>query len=147
MINTIVRKHITAIKEDLSNAKILKQLTNSDHKELVPEIFTSTIIKMCIEYESFTTEAYDFVFPKDTLKYNHPWRYTRELSSKLNINIKNEYRKAHEGWEIYNTLKHLNKRMIVSREKISLKENLKSVEEMAIFIHDALIKLLEKFIV
>ncbi len=146
MINSIVEKHIDAIKTDLETAVFLSKLVK-DNQLILDDVFTSSIVKMCIEYESFTTEAHKFVFPGKPIKYNHPWRYTRELSEKLKIDISREYELAHESWEIYNTIKHLNERMLILRNKICEKENLKNIEEISIFINATLISLLKKFLV
>ena len=147
MVKDVAQKHIDSMKEDYQEALYIDKLVMKDNKNAKEDIFSFLILKLCINYESFTTQAFEEIFPKKKVKYNHPWSYTRVVAKKLKIDISKEYVDAHESWNIYNTLKHLNQKTAVTRQNICLEQNLKTFKEMAEFIMKSLIELLSKFLV
>ena len=115
----------------------------SNIKAIGDEAFFNSIIGMCIKYETLTADLEEQIFNREP-KYNHPWSNTREISKKLRVNITKEYAIAHDAWDLYNTLKHVNDKTEVEQVKLFKKYKLNGIQEAAIFVRNALINLIDK---
>ncbi|NQZ65825.1 MAG: hypothetical protein HRT99_01235 [Mycoplasmatales bacterium] len=111
--------------------------------EIIDYIYTSATINMCIKYEAFIADYYQYMFDVSP-RYNHPWANTRDIAKKLNKDISWEYKIAHDLWDYYNSLKHINSATSIEKEKIIKKYNLKSSKHVAEFVHKSLGRLVKK---
>ncbi|WKX02752.1 hypothetical protein [Candidatus Mycoplasma mahonii] len=87
------------------------------NNDIIEENYKLSIINMCISYEAYISDLFDMVFHKNP-KYNHPWSNTREIINRFKIDVTNEYKNAHDAWDYYNTLKHINQAMNHEYEKL-----------------------------
>ena len=121
----------------------LKVSKMTDDKEMSHDIFIGAALNMCIKYETMTSDLNSIVF-KNKPMYNHPWSNTRLIANILKIDIEKEYETAHDAWDIYNNLKHVNHKTRLNQNKILKKYNLNSAESIAKFIRNSLKKLIIK---
>lgn len=141
----LVNEYKAMINLDLKNAEfIVENLGNKVTEELYDDIYNSAIIKMCIQYEAFTSDAYGVVVDHD-IHYNHPWDYTRKIAKKLQLHISDEYDKAHYAWEYYNALKHSNKNTRMKLSKFRFEHMDKTTRDIAVLVNKLLNDLLDKF--
>lgn len=122
---------------------IISRIGKSD-SHLVNAVYDSALIRMCIKYESFTTEAYKKIIQHENIVYNRPWDYTRNIADALGINVDKEYAKANEAWHIYNSLKHVNINTTRKSKVTEDKLKLSSARDRAKYIYDSLTTLLNK---
>lgn len=127
--------------------EIEKHFKQANIISLIPEIgneaYIGAILKMCIKYEALTSDIMETLY-KIKPRYNHPWSNTREIAKKLKINIDIEYKHAHDAWDLYNTLKHINDKTEIDQHKLFKKYNLLNMKDAAIFVKNSLIKLIYK---
>lgn len=142
----IVEMHKIEIENDFNQSDYIVSKVKNLESHVIDDIYDSSIMRMCIKYETFTAEAYKFLFEDKNISYNHPWRYTRYIAQHLNINIKKEYKIAHECWDIYNTLKHVNSKTHVRRLNIISKYKLEDSRSVANFVRESLVKLMNKIV-
>lgn len=121
--------------------RIYSKFENDD--SIVKDVFIGAIIHMCIKYEALTSDIQSNVYGKDP-RYNHPWSNTRNIAKKLGIDISKEYKRAHDAWDIYNSLKHINYKSKLEKSKILKNYKLNTIYDMAKFILDSLDNLIKK---
>lgn len=143
-LNKIINSYIRDINK--TKKSIEKLVIFADHEEDVKsdEIYTYGILGMCIRFESFCADAFDFWFPQKSVKYNHPWFHMRELAAALKVDIKEEYTVAHHMWELYNSLKHINDVTESEKHKVMIHFNLNNLKEAFYFFEKVIIDLISK---
>ena len=134
----ILEQYKKAIEKHYDQALVASKI-----KEIGDDAFVWFILSMCIQYEALTADIEEDIFKK-TPRYNHPWANTREIAKKLNINIESEYKKAHDAWDLYNSLKHINDKTQLEKHKIFIKYNIKNIREATKFVKNSLVKLIYK---
>lgn len=144
-IKLIAQKYLNEINKDLEYSKILINHTGHNDPELVTFVNDSTIISICIKYESFTSEVMTALREKD-IAYNKPWAYTRYFMRILKLDLEKEYELAHDAWEYYNSLKHENHKSQVEQTKFVKKHGVRNSWDALKFVHQAISKILIKFI-
>lgn len=144
MYNTIVRSYINGIKQDFELSKQIIKHMGTENRDIVEFVNNSTVIAMCIKYETFTTDLLSHIKNRQ-MSYNHPWANSRVIAKKMNINIDREYKNAHDAWDYYNSLKHVNSHSKLEAQKFTDEHNLQSSWDALKFTYHALIELLEKF--
>ena len=132
-------------KDIVKQYKIAKQIEMKflDNEEIVEDTYNSSIIDMCIRFESFTSDLYEIISGREP-RYNHPWANIRMIASKMSIDIKKEYKVAHDMWDYYNTLKHINSKMNIEKLKLVKEYEIKNAKDAANKVLAALKKLLLK---
>lgn len=113
-------------------------------KAFISDSYKLAIIGMCIKYEALTSDLEEIVFKKQP-RYNHPWSNTRVIAKELGIDITEEYKLAHDSWDLYNSLKHINDQTEEEKEKFFNKYNIKDIKQAAEFVRRTLINLIEVF--
>lgn len=141
----LIDTYIKEMNHEIAEADYIISKIGKFDQDLVDDIYDSALIKVCIKYEAFTADAYQMLISGDQVSYNHPWSYTRQIAEVLGIDIHKEYEIAHDAWEIYNALKHINFKTKSQALKFTNKYNLRTSRERTIFITDALVNLLYKF--
>lgn len=144
MYKDIVQEYIKEINSDFEISKQIANAVNRD-KNLIETINNSTIISMCIKYEAFTSDLMSKIRRRQ-VTYNHPWSYTRAIAKILNVDISRQYKVAHDVWDYYNTLKHVNHATKVEELKIKKEYNINNSWDALRFVHNALIELLNCFL-
>lgn len=145
-IKMIAQKYLDEINKDLEYSKILIKHTGHDDPDLVTFVNDSTIISICIKYESFTSEVMKALREKD-IAYNKPWAYTRYFMRILRLELDKEYELAHDAWEYYNSLKHENHKSQVEQTKFVKKHGIHNSWDALKFVHHAITDILKKFII
>ncbi len=135
--------YLKEISWQMETAKKIE--TKFNDQTIINHIYVSAILNMCIKYEAFIADQYNHIF-NVSHRYNHPWANTRDIAKKLKIDVKSEYKVAHDLWDYYNSLKHINDQTTDEKEKIVNKYNLNSVKEVAELVYISLTNLVEKLI-
>lgn len=145
-VKEIAKKYLDEIDKDLEYSKILVQHTGHSNPDLVTFVNDSTIISICIKYESFTSEVM-YAIKEKNIAYNKPWAYTRYFMRIFKMDLDKEYELAHDAWEYYNSLKHENHKSQVEQTKFVKKHGIKNSWDALRFVHQSISKILEKFVV
>lgn len=146
-LEDLTKEYIKEINKDKEQADYIVSKVGRFDQELVDDIYDSALLRMCIKYESWTADAYQKIVSHENVKYNHPWAYTRMFAHNLDIDIYREYEYAHDLWEIYNALKHVNYKTRLIANKMSEKYNLKTAQDRMNAMRDALTELLSRFLI
>lgn len=144
-LEDLTEEYIKEINKDKEQADYIISKVGKFDQELVDDIYDSALLRMCIKYESWTADAYQRIISHENIKYNHPWAYTRMFAHALDLDIHEEYAYAHDLWEIYNALKHVNYKTRLISNKIADKYNLKTAQDRMYAMRDALVSLLSRF--
>lgn len=135
--------YLNEINKQMKMANKIDKALNDP--EITNQIYISAILNMCIKYEAFIADYNEKLFG-GTPQYNHPWSNTRNIAKKLKININKEYILAHDLWEYYNALKHINLKTQKDKKELDNKYVFKNSKEAAEFICLSLTNLVKKFI-
>lgn len=144
-LEDLTEEYIKEINKDKEQADFIVSKVGKFDRELVDDIYDSALLRMCIKFESWTADAYQRIISHENVKYNHPWAYTRMFASTLELDIHEEYEYAHDLWEIYNALKHVNYKTRLIANRMSEKYGLKSAQSRMNAMRDALVALLIRF--
>lgn len=144
-LNNLIDDYIKEINTDKEQADYIISKVGRGDKDLVNDIYDSATLRMCIKFEAWTADAYQQIIDFKNVKYNHPWAYLRLFAHTLNLDIHEEYEYAHDLWELYNALKHVNYQTRLEAHKIAEKYNLKSAQARMNAMRDALVSLLLRF--
>ena len=141
MYKKLIETHKAEIKKQYEQAIRIEKKFNDN--ELINDVYDSSIIDMCIRFEAFTSDLYEELSGNEP-RYNHPWANIRYVMDSYNIKMKEEYKVAHDMWDYYNTLKHINAKMHIEKLKIKEKYNITDSKSAAKKVFEALTTLLER---
>ena len=141
-MRTLIENTLKELDKKHQHSLTIEKLIMGD--EMIKENFNLSIINMCITYESFISDLYEEIY-KTEPKYNHPWSNTRDIAGDKKIDIDGFYKLAHDAWEYYNTLKHINSSMEEEQRKLINRYSLDTPKKASIFVYNSLRNLTERF--
>ncbi|MCK5866940.1 MAG: hypothetical protein KAG14_00930 [Mycoplasmataceae bacterium] len=141
-MKTLIENTIRELDKKHQHSLTIEKLVMGE--EMLRENFNLSIINMCITYEAFISDLYEEIYKREP-KYNHPWSNTRGIARDKNINIDGLYKLAHDAWDYYNTLKHINSSMESEQRKIIRKYSLDTPKKASMFVYDSLRNLISAF--
>lgn len=141
-MKTLIKNTLKELEKKHQHSLTIEKLIMGE--EMLNENFKLSIINMCITYEAFISDLYEEIYDREP-KYNHPWANTRDIARDKEINIEGYYKLAHDAWEYYNTLKHINSSMEYEQRKLIRKYSIDTPKKASLFVYEALKALIGQF--